>query len=865
MGIIIKNLSLAALALGILSAPLTANAAFWNKWFNKGKNDSTEVVEQDPEKVQQFSKIIHNATSESHGMVNVYKYEKDYYFEVPVTLMDKDLLVVNKLTYVPSELNDAGVNRGTNYQTQMVRLSVDTSLNKVTMRQQRPMPYAPAGDAINRSITENYISPIIENFEVVAHPKDSTSVLIKVTDLFNGQNTILNDVFNNINLGTSVDKDLSRIVEINAFDNNVIAYSELTTKVTEGIESVYVTVGVSCSIVLLREEAMPARLDTPRIGYFTTDRLFFSDNQQKVDDRKYITRWRLVPSDTAAYLRGEVVPPVKPIKFYIDNSVPEKWRPYLVEGITDWNAVFESIGFKDAIVVEQYPDSADTDDINYSTLTYAASTKMNAMGPSTLDPRTGEILEADIMWWHNVLSMLQQWITVQTGAINPAARTTLLPDSLMGDAMRFVVCHEVGHSLGLRHNMIASNAIPTDSLRSRSFTDRFNSTSASIMDYARFNYVAQPGDGVTHTSPHIGPYDYFAIEYAYRWYPDACSEKEGLQEVLDSHVGRMYKFSEAQPSRDAVDPRAQSEDLGDDAVYSSQMGIENLKTVMKNLIEWTTTGERGQTYAEASRLYYAVVNQWNYYMYHVLANVGGIYIENTTVGDGVKTFTYVEKDKQQEAVKFLIDNVFSLQDWLFNTEVSDYTFLNRNTPNGVVEYSPSQIFKNAQAYLFFDLLYNDRLLRMLENENRNGKDAYTPVDLMDDLHAGIFGVTMQGRIPTVGERNTQKLFVDALITAAAASEGIKVNRSIMGEQILNPDECAICPYHAADAERSGTRRELSFYGSQIARTSDAISVKRGELMRIKDLLERRSGTQDDATRYHYRDLILRIDNALEIK
>ena len=852
-------------ASAVLAVPATADAAFWNKWFKKGKADTTEVAEQDPEKVQEFGKIMYNATGESHGMMNVYEYKDDYYFEVPVALMGRDMLVVNKLTFVPSELNEAGVNRGTNYQTLMVRFGVDSALTHVSMRQQRPLPDVPQGDAIARSIAENYISPIIENFEVVGHSKDSTAVMIKVTDLFNGQNTIINDVFNNINLGTSANKNLSRIVRVEAFDNNVIAHSELTTKVTEGMESVYVTVGVSCSIVLLPEVPMQARLDTPRIGYFTTDKLYYSDDQQKVDTRKYITRWRLVPSDTAAYLRGEAVPPVKPIKFYIDNSVPEKWRPYLIEGITDWNCVFESIGFKDAIVVEQYPDTVATDDINYSTLTYAASTKMNAMGPSTLDPRTGEILEADIMWWHNVLSMLQQWITVQTGAINPAARTTLLPDSLMGDAMRFVVCHEVGHSLGLRHNMIASNAIPTDSLRSKQFTARFNSTSSSIMDYARFNYVAQPGDGVTHVSPHIGPYDYMAIEYAYRWYPNADSEENGLQELLASHTGPLYKFSEAQPSRDAVDPRAQSEDLGDDAVRSSQLGIENLKVVMDNLIAWTTTGERNQTYDEASRLYYAVVNQWNYYLYHVLANVGGIYIENTTVGDGVKTFTYVEKEKQKAAVKFLIDNVFTTQDWLFNTEISDYTFLNRSTPNGVVEYSPSQIFKNAQAYLFFDLLYNDRLLRMLENESRNGKDAYTTIDLMNDLHRSIFGVTIRGGLPTVSERNTQKLFVDALITAASASEGIKLNRSIMGGQILDPDDCSICPYHAADIERSGTRRELSFYGSQIARTSDAISVKRGELLRIKDLLTSRSNSSDEATRYHYKDLILRIENALEIK
>lgn len=858
-----KFITIAILS-GFAVAPLTGNAAFWNKWFGKDKGDKTEEVEQDPEKVQDFNKVVNNADYESKGMFNVYFYEDDYFFELPLDLMNHDMLVINKLTRVPSELNEAGVNRGTNYQTQMVRFSVDTALTTVSMRQQRPMPESPDGDAITRSIADNYISPLIENFEVEGFSKDSTSVLIKVTSMFDGTETILDNVFSNINLGTSASKKLSKIISVKSYPNNVVANSELTTKVTEGMESVNITVGISCSIVLLPETPMGTRIDSPRIGYFTTDRLFFSDDQQKVDSRKYITRWRLEPSDSAAYLQGMLVEPVKPVKFYIDNSVPVKWRKYFIQGITDWNAAFERAGFKDAVVAEMMPDSVETDDVNYSTLVYAASTKMNAMGPSTLDPRTGEILEADIMWWHNVLSMLQQWITVQTGAINPAARMTVLPDSVMGDAIRFVVCHEVGHSLGLRHNMIASNCIPTDSLRSKSFTDRFNSTSASIMDYARFNYVAQPGDGVTKVSPHIGPYDYLAIEYGYRWYPDKDAEAEGLYELLEAHKGNMYRFSEAQSSRDAVDPRAQSEDLGDDAVRSSEYGIDNLKVVMQNIVPWTTTGEKGQTYAEASRLYYAAINQWNYYLYHVLSNVGGIYMENTTVGDGVKTFTFVPKEKQREAVKFLIDNVFSAQDWLFNTDLSNYTFLNRDTPHGVIEYSPSQIFKNAQAYLFFDLLYNDRMLRMIENESVNGDKAYTIVDLMNDLHKSIFAVTIRGGIPTVEQRNTQKLFVDALMTAASASEGVKLNSAIYGDRILNPDDYSFCPYHAIELEKMGTRRELSFYGSQIARTSDAISVKRGELLRIKDLLKQRLNVSDEATRYHYKDIILRIDNALEI-
>ncbi|MGN0212036.1 MAG: zinc-dependent metalloprotease [Muribaculaceae bacterium] len=865
------------LLLGCLVMPTSVDAAFWHK------KKKPVVEEKAPD--SDYKKLTGSDTTSVTGILKVINKNGKYYFEIPTHRMGKDMLVVNRLTRVPAELNEAGVNRGVNYETQMVRFGISDDKKRVVLRQQRPLPYAPAGDAIGRSIADNFISPIIATFDIEAYNSDSTTVVIQVTDLYNGKETSVNNVFSNINIHTSAKSDLSRIISIKAYDNNVVAKSELTTKVTEGNESVYITVEVSSSLALLPEDPMPVRLDSPRIGYFTTDVLGFSDDQQKVDKLHYIQRWRLVPSDTAAYLSGKTVRPVKPIKFYVDSRVPVKWRKYLMKGITDWNYAFEKIGFKDAIVAEMLPDSvaADADDINYSTLMYAASTKMNAMGPSTLDPRTGEILEADIMWWHNVLSMLQQWLTVQTGAVNPAVRATVLPDDVMGDAIRFVICHEVGHSLGLRHNMIASAAFPTDSLRSKTFTDRMNCTAASIMDYARYNYVAQPSDGVTKLSPNIGPYDLLAIEYGYRWFGTKSVEAEraDLAALLAAHKGDLYRYSEAQSSRDAVDPRALSEDLGDDAVKSATCGIRNLKIVMDNVVRWTTTGEPGQTYDEASRLHYAVVNQWNNYMYHVLANVGGIYLENTNVGDGQATFTFVPREKQREAVQFLIDNVFTYQKWLFGSDLGRFTFLNKNTPRGVVEYAPSQIMRNAQAYLFYDLMENDRLMRMLENEMQNGKKAYTAVDLMNDLHRSIFAVTIAGGVPDVVTRNTQKLFVDALITAAASVEGIKVNKRIAdtdgclatadetlamlwGERILDADDHALCSC-GDDHERMGRRRELSFYGSQINRTSDAISVKRGELLRIRDLLKRNAAIADEAARYHYKDLILRIDNALDVK
>ena len=877
-----KPLLLRALAGALICIPVYAsagNASYYNTsteakvfpWKKNKKKETTEEVSK-----TDFEKIASESNLVSRGMFNVYAQDGKYYFEIPVSLLQRDMLVVNKLQRVPFELNDAGVNRGTNYETQMIRFEWNKEEKKIRVRQSRPLPESPENDAITRSVRDNFISPLIADFKLEACNADSTSVIIQINDIYDGSETSINNVFDNINLGTSAVKDLSRIMSIKAFPNNIVATSELTTKVREGMSAVNVTVEVSSSLVLLPEKPMMGRLDDPKVGYFTKDLLYFSDSQQKTEEKKYITRWRLEPKpeNREAYLRGELVEPEKPIVFYIENSTPYRWRKYIKQGIEDWQVAFERAGFKNAIIAKELPDSiaVNADDINYSVVTYAASSKANAMGPSILDPRSGEILEADIMWWHNVISMVQEWITVQTGAIDPKARGTKLPDEMMGDAIRFVACHEVGHSLGLRHNMMGSWTFPTDSLRSKSFTDKMNSTASSIMDYARYNYVAQPGDGVTAVSPHIGPYDIFAIEYGYRWYglPTPEAEKDVLYDFLNKHNGRLYKYSEAQDPRSAVDPRAQNEDLGDDPVRSSELGIANLKRIVPEIIKWTTTGEKGQTYEEASRLYYAVITQWNNYLYHVMANIGGIYIENTTVGDGVKTYTYVEKEKQEASLDFLLNEVLCYPRWLFDTENSDYTFLLRKNPTGVIEYAPSQILKNTQGYIFWDLLSNDRLMRMLENELKNGKKAFTVVEMMDKMHNSIFATTIKGGTPDVMERNLQKGFLDALITAAAESEGVKINKQLTatsGNPYLfhHTPWCSHNEFAIEQAERMGARRELSFYGGQVNRISDAISVKRGELLRIKKLLESRRNTSDTAARYHYDDMILRINTALGLK
>ena len=818
-------------------------------FFKKKSKDET------PAPVSPYKTMTGRDSLAMSGVMNVIQKEDTVYLELPTRLLGKQFLVSNKLQQVPIELNESSVNKGINYANQVVRFEWDKKGKAVKIYQQRLTPEVPEGSRLARSVADNYIDPIIASLKIECVAPDSSSVIFKVSDFFNGKKNVLNDVFNDINIGTSPVKELSRILSVKAYERSVVALSELTTTVHEGTSKVNVTVVVSTAICLLPDEPMARRREDWRVGYFSTPATIYNDRQQKVEHTRYITRWRLEPSDTAAYMRGELTEPVKPIKFYIGKAVPEHLRPYIVKGIEDWNRAFEKAGFKNAVqaIIPHDTLDVDGDDMHYSVLTYAASEKANAMGPSTIDPPTGEILEADIIWWHNVQSLISEWITVQTGAVDPRARSLELPIELIGDAVRFVACHEVGHSLGLRHNMMASAAYPTDSLRSASFTSRMGGTSASIMDYARFNYVAQPGDGVKVMSPNIGPYDFMAIEWGYRWYPAGTDEEKVLSEFIAKHKGIEYRYSETQPQRSAIDPRALSEDLGDDPVKSARLGIENLKRIMPNLVEWTRNNKSGQNYDEAANLYSAIIYQWNLYQYHVMANIGGIYMDRPTIewidNPEKKAYTFVEKKRQREAVQFLLDEVLCFPEWLFGSPFSTQVFPLRRTPFGTTEQEPAMLLKNQQNYILWDLLANERIVRMYQNEWMNGDNAFSAVEMLDMLHKSIFRKTIAGQKLNVMERSLQKSFVDALITAAAEKEGVKINKSLADENGVS----------------TSAPRTVDMTMTQITRTSDALSVKRSELIRIMRLMKNRRTSGDLSTQMHYDDVILRIQTALGLQ
>lgn len=840
----------------ILIILMTSTTAAEGQFFKKKKKE-------EPKQASPFEKITAAASCDP-GFINIYRIENDFYFEIKKSLTLRDLLIVNKISQVPASLNEAGINKGMNYENLVIQFEINKTQKKVYALSYKPFTEVPATDKIAISVGDNFRKSILEAFDIEAWANDSSSVLIKVNSIFNGNKKSLNNVFGMTGLGTSPSTEYSYIGQMKSFPENVVVKSVLTTSIPGAETMARLSVEVTTNMVLLPKQPMTPRFENTRVGYFTTERWYFNDDQHELEKRKLVTRWRLEPKDKAAYLRGELTEPVKPIVFYIDPATPDKWRPFIIQGVFDWQVAFEKAGFKNAIICKDAPlddPDFDLDDVRYSTIAYAASDKANAMGPSVIDPRSGEIIEADVIWWHNVMTAVQSWMRVQTGIIDPKSRPNRFEDQHMGEAIRFVSSHEIGHTLGLKHNMGASSFYAVDSLRSPAFTGKF-ATASSIMDYARYNYVAQPGDGVKHITPKIGTYDIFAIDWAYRYYGDENpwnEMKKGNQMVAQAYKNPHNIYLPQQDMRNAVDPRAQSEDLGDNSVKASEYGIENLKRLMTKILDWTTT--EGDDYAEAGKLVNAIIGQWHMYSYHVLTNIGGVYLNNTVMGDDQKSYEFVPAQKQKEAVAYLLKHVAACPEWLFSSDVYDLVYPIKLAPDGYREYNPFASFKNAQSYIFWDLLSDERMARMLANEARNGKRAYTAVNMIDDLHNNIFSNTMKGNSLNLYERTTQKAYVDALIIAAdrnAASKEKKI-QGVGMDQLFDMPKFA-CSRANCQHEEHRLDSEKIFSGPQ--RASDAISIKRGELLRIEKLLKIKRTAGDTNTQFHYEDLLLRIEQSL---
>lgn len=826
----------------------------------KAEKDKTEKKDSTVTKVKKIDELIKKG-SYKKGLFNTIQVKTDIYFEIPDSLFGRQFLVVNKLSQVPMEVNEAGLNKGMNYENKVISFYHDKVAKKVWVKTIVPQVSSPKNDAITASVKDNFSESIIEVFDIEAQNNDSTAVAIKVNKIFDGNQKSFNDVLTNIGLGGSVKANLSYVENVKTFPENIVVKSQLTTSVNEGGVDLAVTLGVTSNIVLLSTIPMQPRLADNRVGYFTEKHWFFNDAQHKMEDQRFITKWRLEPKDEdkEKYLKGELVEPKKPIIYYIDPSTPKQWRQKIIAGVHDWQVAFEQAGFKNAIIAKEPTaddKDFDIDDVRYSVITYVASPKSNAMGPSVVDPRSGEILEADIIWWHNVMTSLHDWMRIQTGPIDPKARGNKFSDEHMGEAIRFVSSHEVGHTFGLKHNMGASFSYPVESLRSKEFTDKMGGTAPSIMDYARYNYVAQPEDGVTAITPKIGLYDKYAIEWGYRWFPNQETEKASLRKMIEKHEDDpMYFYGEQQSYLSTIDPRSQSEDLGDDAVLASEYGMKNLKRVSENILKWTY--EDGKSYINTGKLYYQTIGQWDLYSNHVLANVGGIYLNNTYFGIDKKAYEPVPADMQRKAVNYLNENVIQLPKWLFFNDILDKTYAIKNSPMGPYEQTPYTLAREMQYGLIYNLFTDDRLLRMLENELKHqelksNEKIYTVENLFDQVRSAAFDKKSN---LTILEKMTQKNYVDALIVSTnKLFEKTTVAGLTIDQNLQVP---TICNY--LDEEKMA--RNINY--SSMKRVSEVTTYKRAELQRVLTLLNKKKNNGNASTKAHYADLIIRIKEALK--
>jgi len=819
------------------------------------KKDST-----DSKKGKKYDDLVKKG-SVKKGLFNIIQVKTDVYFEIQDSLFKREFLVVNKLSQVPFQVNEAGLNRGMNYENKIISFYKDTIAKKVWVKSYVPKVSSPKEDAITQSVQNNFAESIIEVFDIETKNNDSTAVVIKVNKIFDGKQKSFNDVLSNVGLGGSVKSDLSYIEGLKSFPKNIVVKSQLTTSVSEGGPALSVTLGVTSNIILLDKTPMKPRFSDKRIGFFSEKHWYFTDAQQAMLEKELITRWRLEPKkeDEERYLKGELVEPKKPIVYYIDPSTPKQWRKYIIDGVHDWQVAFEKAGFKNAIIAKEPTEQDldfDIDDVRYSVITYAASPKSNAMGPSVVDPRSGEIIEADIIWWHNVMTSLQSWMRIQTGPIDPKARGNKFSDEHMGEAIRFVSSHEVGHTFGLKHNMGSSFAYDVESLRSKEFTAKMGGTAPSIMDYARYNYVAQPEDNVTVITPKIGEYDKYAIEWGYRWYAPNENETAKLNALITKHQDDpIYFYGEQQGN--TIDPRSQSEDLGNDAMKASEYGLKNLRRVVDNILNWTY--EKNESYYETGKLYIGAIGQWQTYNDHVLANVGGVYLNTTVHGDNKQSYVPVPAAMQKRAADYLVKNVVTIPQWLFFNDILEKTNPLKDSPLGPYEYTPYTMARGLQYDVMYSLFKDDRLLRMTENElyqlNKSKEPVFTVNDLFKKMHQNVFAGTIANKSLSILERMTQKNYVDVLIVSTnKLFEKTEAKKTIEIQQTLSMPH--LCNY----LDDAHTARNIN--NAFLSRVAEVTSDKKGELIKVLQLLKTKKNTGDQSTQNHYRDLIQRIEKAL---
>lgn len=784
-----------------------------------GKAKPDDKLGKGMEKELPYDQLIKKPGSVREGIFTVRHIEDKWYFEIPDSIIGRYLLAVTRFTGVPQsfgKFSGEAVNQQTIYFEQ--RDAKNLVLRAYVLSQE-----ADPDSRISKTLKASTVDPIIASFKVIGRNKTTKAQMIEVTPLFAKDNGVVSISANSakeLKLGAlQADRtfvDTMKVYPINVEVATTRTYAS-TPSSSPASATGAITVALNTSIVLLPKVPMRKRVWDNRVGYFTNRYTIFSDDQTKTDRQQFISRFRLEPKDVRKYRKGQLTEPIKPIVFYIDPATPKKWVPYLKKGIEDWNVAFEAAGFKNAIRAEDFPDDStmSVDDARFSVLRYLPAEIENAYGPRIVDPRSGEIIESHICWYHNVMNLLTKWYMIQCGPLDKRAQTMKMDDSLMGELIRFVSSHEVGHTLGLRHNMGASHATPVEKLRDKKWVEQHGHT-ASIMDYARFNYVAQPEDGISERGlfPRINDYDKWAIRWGYQYRPEFKDEMEEKEKLMDETTAILAKNPRLWFGGEGrnEDPRAQTEDLGDDNVKASDYGIKNLKRIVVALPEWTH--QKNDQYKDRIEMWQSVIQQFNRYTNHVLKNVGGRYLNNMP---GQKPYEVAPAQKGRDAVDYIGRQLFDAPLWLYPSTMTDVTGVDAA---GEISAQQTRVLKTLLNASLLDKIYKDQ----------QAKGAYQFTDYLNDVFRTVWKpLTGLNDVKARTRRLLERAYVeqlDSLLNPAKKEKPTPADRANSSDAMLYMEQ------HLAKIE--------AFCKAQAAQSKDIDLLHYNDLLRqLKLIRERR--------------------------